>query len=88
MIDNVTTATGAGTSAAHITIEWAGGLCEPFNGTAAEAHAKVIREGLHDEYLDGSNIDTRTYHGHTEVREYRLGVDGMDWHFVARIYAA
>jgi hypothetical protein len=83
------TQTGAGISAAHeITIEWSYGFSETFNGTRDEAYRKVLSDGLHEDYLDGSNVDTRTYQGYTEVMEYRLGVDGMSWHFVARIYGA
>ena len=79
------TPTGAGDSAAQcLSIEWAYGLCEKFDGTLAEAERKIMAMGLRD---DGEVIKKQRDYGQ-DFYEYCLQPHGMDWAFVARVYQA
>jgi hypothetical protein len=75
--------TGTGISAVQsLTIEWAYGLCEKFEGTLSEAENKVMAMGLRD---DGEVMRKPDEFGES-FYEYCLQPHGMDWTFVARIY--
>ena len=88
MESTIETTTGAGNLSAvrSVTIEWSGGLSEPFCGSVADAKEKILREGLHD---DGETIEkTESFDQYKilSVYEWRRGVEGLAWHFVGRVW--